>query len=112
MDRHQYYIAAKLTHTMAPKSIHIIPSAGNNNGIQKRETEEKRKHDAGIFNQLSNDSFSIEQKVLDEQIELHIGAIQSRVRFRFIHETTNGKRTTKFIQDHILLVRSAIQHMD
>lgn len=49
---------------------------------------------------LSNDSFSIQQKVLDKQIELHIGAIQSRARIRFIHESieqTNEEeqRTTK-----------------
>lgn len=39
--------------------------------------------------------FSIEQKVLEQQIELHIGAIQSRVHIRFIHKNdakTNFER--------------------
>lgn len=48
-----------------------------------------------FFDQLSNDSFSIEQKVLEQQIELHIGAIQSRVRIRFIHELMEQHNQTE-----------------
>lgn len=67
---------------------------------REKKREEKYKHDAGIFNQLSNDSFSIEQKALGEQIELHIGAIQSRVRIRFIHETVKQQMEKKINEIH------------